>query len=163
MNNRLSYYLGKYYGHCVITKENICKIHHIVSDICNLCEYNCLLLNYKLSQDMNEYKFSIYPEPIDIYWKQINDNKIKFGLFRVIPHPSYDHREIIIELLLESRYFLKYHFLQFMEKHRVQSNNIRNLYSEDYLYHTLINIQKVTEKGAVDNNGELVLYEKIDF
>jgi hypothetical protein len=127
-------------------------------------EYNNILLNYQLSNDMASYKFSIYPEPISIHYKIINNEKVKFGIFRVIAHPEYDNRELQIELLYEARYFLKYHFLRFLEIYGFshEMNNIRNINSYDYMYNTIYEIKNITKEGAIDKCNKLLLYESIN-
>jgi hypothetical protein len=175
----MNYFWGKLYNlmndyynnNCVISRTIDYCIHTIIpqeiTDNFNINikynEYNNILLSHQLSRDMSLYKFSIYPEPVYLYHRIINNNRIKFGKFRVIAHPEFDKRELQVDLLYESRYFLKYHFLRFMETHGFSKelNNILSIFSHDYLHYILYNLRDVNENGAVNYYNRVILYESI--
>jgi hypothetical protein len=189
--NRLNFIMRQVYNKCVITNTPTTNVTtydtpvhdiivHTIVPLNNLIysEYNNILLTRRLSYDMNNLKFSIHPEALTVYYKRdIFGNQIKYGRFRVVPHPSYDQREVQIELLYESRHFLKYHFLKFMEYYKsfVGEALLRRnlellsrhhgvgelLNSDNYLYNTLCNISHVRNDGAIDVTGDMVMYESI--
>lgn len=171
---KLKYDLFMIYGsNCLVNKTNYDNVVHSIvpSDI--LCSFNGdlvysifnnIILSRYLSNLMNNFTISIFPNPITTFIIPYKNKNYTFGIFRGIYISNMRYEEFQIQLLVNSCYFLKWHFLKFLEcntLHPIYYRIVYELNSDQYIYDTLMNIKQVGIDYVNDKDGYPVVYEQL--
>jgi hypothetical protein len=150
--------LKQIYSSCVITKTNanlqsLIPIYYINKHIphLNFCKYLYIPLSDNLRMEYSNFRFSIIPEPLTIFYENINNKIIKGGIFRAI---HLDGSSMNIVLLYNCRVFLKWHFLKYLEVNRIDTTQYnRYINSDVYLNEIIFNITKIDNENIFEASG----------
>ena len=171
---KLKYDLFTIYGQlCVINKTiNDNVVHSVVpNDILNSFNtelpysiFNCLIVNRYISNLMDIFMVTIFPNPITTFNVIFKNKNYTFGIFRGICISNFRQEEFQVQLLLNCCYFLKWHFLRFLEHnniHPLQYRLIPEINSDQYTYETLMNIKHIGVNYITDKDNVPILYDPI--
>jgi len=153
--------IRRYYPQCVISGDKFPSITSIIPLVFASkpylynCIYNKIMLSIELIDKFNRFDFTIHPDPLDVMECMI-DNKIEYvGKFQIISSNADLHLKII-ELLAASKYFLRWHFYKFLEKHNIQKDMDSNEYLDI--------IKKATQIeycNLMDKSGDVIMYPEL--
>jgi hypothetical protein len=169
MNNtqKLLEQIKKVYSTCIITKttnnvnlQSIIPTYLLSHSGTHLLysKYLHIPLSNNLINDFQNFRITIYPEPTTIFYENINNKIIKGGIFR-----AYDiyNNCINVVLLYNTRVFLKYHFLKFLETNKINPTifNYQDKYisSELYLNRTIYEISRIDNENIFDYSGNNIM------
>jgi hypothetical protein len=162
---KLTNKLQKIYPGCLITKQScdfqsIIPLYYInkyVSHL-NFSKYLYISLNNNLKNEYQNFKFSIYPEPSTIFYEYNNGRLIKGGIFKAV---HINGQEINVAILYNSRIFLKWHFLKFLEINKIEPNihNYQYNYinSDLYLHEIIFKIKNIDYENIYDSIGDVIM------
>jgi hypothetical protein len=167
MNNKLIEQIKQIYSSCIITKtinyvilQSIIPnylLKHVGSHLL-YSKYLYIPLSLNLANDYQNYKITIYPEPMTIFYENINNKKIKGGIFK-----AYDiyNNNINVVILYNTSIFLRYHFLKFLEMNKIDPKifNYQEKYipSELYLNNTIYEISNIDNENIFDYSGNIIM------
>jgi hypothetical protein len=170
---KLKYDMFVIYGQCVVNKTGYDNVVHsiIPCDILNTFNsglvysvYNNIILSRYLSSLMNNYMLSIFPNPITTFNITYKNKNYTFGIFRGICISNFRYDEFQVQLLANSCYFLKWHFLKFLEHnniHPIHYHIIPDINSTQYIYDTMMNIGNIGINYVNDKDNIPMVYEPI--
>jgi hypothetical protein len=134
------YYINKYVPHLAFNK------------------YLYLPLTDELWNEYNNFRFTIYPEPTTIFYENLNGKIIKGGIFSAI---DLNGNQTNLVLLYNSRVFLKWNFIKFLEVNRIEPSKynyqFKYMNSDLYLNEVIYNISKIDYENIYDNSGDNIM------
>jgi hypothetical protein len=153
------------YNCCAITKkvgtfQTIVPLYYINKYVPHLAfnKYLYLPLTNELWNEYNNFRFTIYPEPMTIFYENLNGKIIKGGIFNAI---DLNGNQTNLVLLYNSRVFLKWHFLKFLEVNRIEPSKynyqFKYMNSDLYLNEVIYNISKIDYENIYDNSGDNIM------
>jgi hypothetical protein len=155
------------YKHCIITKsinniilQPIMPLFYIKRAVHQLLfsKYLYIPLSTDLSISYQNFRFTIFPDPDIIFYERINNKTIKGGIFKGI---DLNNNIINVALLYNSRVFLKYHFLKFLEINRIYPNvynyQDKYIYSDLYLDDIIYEISDIDSENIFDYSGNNIM------
>ena len=153
------------YTSCAITKQvgtfqPIIPLYYINKYAIHLKfnKYLYLPLTDVLWNEYNNFRFTIYPEPITIFYENCNGKIIKGGIFLAM---DLNGNQKKLVLLYNTRVFLKWHFLKFLEINKLDPSiyNYQYMYmnSDLFLNEVIYNISKIDYENIFDNSGDNIM------
>jgi hypothetical protein len=169
MNNyqKLLEQIRRVYSSCVITKttNNVslqsiippCLLSHSGSHLL-YSKYLYIPLSSEVLDNFQNYRITIHPEPITIFYEKINNRVIKGGVFRAI---DVNNNGINVVLLYNTRVFLKHHFLKFLEVNKIHplyfNYGHKSIASDVYLNSVIYEISRVDNENIFDYSGNNIM------
>lgn len=153
------------YNSCVITKQSgsfqtIIPLYYInkYASHLNFNKYLYIPLTNELWNEYNNFRFTIHPEPYTVFYEYINGKIIKGGIFSAI---DLSGNKTSIVLLYNSRIFLKWQFLKFLEINRIEPSKynyqFKYINSDLYLNEVIYNISKIDYENIFDSSGDNIM------
>jgi hypothetical protein len=170
MNNSLNFQklmrnLRNIYSSCIISKQagyyqSIIPLYYVNKYIphLNFSKYLYMPMNNEIYNEYMNFRFFIYPEPTTIFYERINNKLIKGGIFRAI---HLNGQEVNVVLLYNSRVFLKWHFLKFLETNKIEPIKYqyqhKYMNSDLYLNEVIYNIKNIDYENIYDAGGDNIM------
>lgn len=150
-NNCGNVYIVPLYINQIITNPNIIKL-----------QCNNILLNYTNQNKFNNFEFTIYPEPINFEYFNINNENVLYATFNIIlPNGSYKE----CKLPYQSKYFITWHFMKFVEKHNINKGQFgikKMMSSDDYMNNIIKQIHFMDNINMKDKDNDNIMYPEFE-
>lgn len=169
MNNyhKLIQQIRSIYTSCIITKttnnvslQSIIPLYLLSHSGLHLLysKYLYIPLSNDLLDNFQNYRITIHPEPTTIFYEAINNRVIKGGIYRAI---DVNNNGVNIVLLYNSRVFLKYHFLKFLEVNKLNpiyfNYGHKSIASDIYLNSIIYDISRVDNENIFNYSGNNII------